>query len=353
MLRELLRNLNPTQFWIVVAQSDPNHGEILEIAKTAGYESILVSTNQAVKDDQVQGEPTFIIKKDDENAVQKTLDEFARDGRNDEYEKNTAQHYVLHMGKSAPTEQVKGHIYSSLLDADDIEDEANRIRQEARSGIKAVRKEVLEHFETQGAPAPTFHALEDIGEFINGRKVLMLSGASKKSWPNISPEQQDHIKLMLGILARHLDPEKYVIVTGGTDHGVEKIAHDVFGSANFDILGTITENTGGNEVSTHVKHLVFTGINWFGMARPVYRHIVEAFNGENITMGGGEILRDMIQLALRLNLRMHNLNGPDGASTAAAKDYPAHAFSSVRELFIRMGLDTTQLPPLAKNPEPS
>jgi hypothetical protein len=344
MLRELLRELNGSQFWVNVAQSDPNHGEILDIAKEAGFETILVSTTDAVREERVLGRPTFLVKEKSEQDVKATMAEFARDGKNDEYEANTAQHYQLYLGDFKPRQERKGEIYSALIDADDIADVADDMRREARAQARKVKEEIRTHFASRGAPAPRFLAIEELGEYLDGRKPIMISGASQKSWPEMAPEQQAYARLMLTLLARTLDPKKFVIVTGATDHGVEAIAHEVFGRAGFDILGTIVENTRGPEVSTYVRNLVFTGINWFGMARPAYREIVEAFNGQNITVGGGAILRDMIQLALKLNLRVHNWDGPTGASSDAARQYAAHAFRDVAALFERMGLDAAALP---------
>ncbi|MBC7794256.1 MAG: hypothetical protein H7Z43_11160 [Clostridia bacterium] len=345
VLRSLLRELNAAQFWVAVAQSDRNHGEILDIAKELGFETILVATSASVTNDEVLGKPTFIIKEPDDAAVDATLAEFARDGKNDAYEANSAQHYVLHLGSAfEPKEEAPGQIFSSLIDIDDVPELADDIRRESRAGIKAVKTEIKQSFEAKGLKAPAFHAIEEVKELFNGRKPLMLSGASRKSWPLISPEHKAYTKYLLTALAHYLDPSEVVVVTGGTDHGVEKIAHEVFGKAGFTILGTICENTHGNEIARDVGHLVVTGINWFGVARPAYREIVEAFNGENLTLGGGAILRDMIQLALRLNLRVHNWNGPEGASTEAAKAYPAHAFGSADELFTRMGIDAAKLP---------
>lgn len=345
-LRDTLRELNASQFWVVCDQADPNHGEICEIAEKAGFETIVVADDASVRADAILGSPTFLLKSEDRAHVAQTLDELVRDGKNDEYETNTAQHYRLHLGNFAPDKDRPGHYYSSLIDQDGIEDLTAAIRREAKAGIRAVRASVNEAFAAAGRPEPKFWAIEELHELMGDRSPIILSGASKKSMALIPEAQQQEIRELLEGLSQLLDPRKHVLVTGGTDHGVEKMAHEIFSRKDraFDILGTITENTGGNEVATSVGNFVICGINWFGMSRPVLKQIGQGFKAENVIIAGGKILEEHASLAMKLRVRTHLMDGPPGASTDLAQTYKAQAFRKLRDLAERLGLDIRGLP---------
>ena len=84
---------------------------------------------------------------------------------------------------------------------------------------------------------------------IKGKTPIMITGASKSNWPNITEEDQYNIKVTMQTLANILDSSKTFIVTGGTNFGVEKTMHEAVNRRNQNsnepmvLLGTLTMET--------------------------------------------------------------------------------------------------------------
>jgi hypothetical protein len=330
--KNLISELNPKRFWITIKQSDPNYADILNLSHEHDFETILIADKMS----DVHSKPDFILKAANDGEAQAFYDELVRPGKNDPYETNTAQHYRFHLGDGHLKNTREGFIYQTGLGSDDAEEMASDINKEARAGRKAVKVAIAQFFESEHKPAPKFIELEEMPSFLHGRRPVLISGASKKSWPNVTVENQKLVEDTLEKLMAHLNPAKYVIVTGGTDFGVEKIAHQIAARRGFEILGTISENTGPQEVSTLIRNFVPLAINWFGKSRPVLAEIVKPFNGLVLFQGGGAILKEEIELAVRLNVPMFLQRDPEGAAAEAAKQYPQHSFSSYQDLKDRL-----------------
>ena len=164
----------------------------------------------------------------------------------------------------------------------------------------------------------------------------VFSGASKKSWPQITEQNQLQVKESIEKALKNLDPAKHVIVTGGTEYGVDKIVHELASKMGFSMIGTITENTVAEEVSPLIKTYINTSINWFGMSRPVLEKIVQPHGGIMIVQGGGAILKEHIEVAKRLGIPSLYQLGPEGAGHDVALTHPEEAFSNSTELVSKM-----------------
>jgi len=190
-----------------------------------------------------------------------------------------------------------------------------------------------------------------VSETIAGKMPILITGASVKAWPNISKEQQDEIRTTMQVLVDVIDPDKAYIMTGGTNHGVEKQMHEVAHSRNLKksqklaIVGTLTEEAAYQDLASieenTITHAVVLSLNgkiakkWFDLPDTVLNVVAEQ-KGEMIAVGGGGIVRDMIQRAHNMNLGINLMNGPEGASTEKAQIMPDYAFSGAKGLIEKL-----------------
>ena len=190
-----------------------------------------------------------------------------------------------------------------------------------------------------------------VSETMAGKMPILITGASVKAWPNISAEQRDEVRTAMQVLVNVIDPDKAYIMTGGTNHGVEKQMHEVAHSRNVKqskklaVVGTLTEEAAYQDLASieenTITHAVVLSLNgkiakrWFDLPDTVLNVVAEQ-KGEMIAVGGGGIVRDMIQRAHNMNLGVNLMNGPEGASTEKAAIMPNYAFTGARGLIERL-----------------
>lgn len=194
---------------------------------------------------------------------------------------------------------------------------------------------------------------QKIEEDTKGKVPIMITGASKKAWPNILPKDQEHIALAMQVLANTLNPETAYIVTGGTNFGAEKTMHEAVHRRNLKseeqlvLLGTFTmeaaldgEKGVEKDTITHATVLELDGRkanNWMDLPDTQLVYTQER-NGHMIALGGGLVVSDMIQRAHNLGIDMHLMDGPYGASTDKAKSLSGnnYSFKTIEELLQRL-----------------
>ena len=192
---------------------------------------------------------------------------------------------------------------------------------------------------------------DKVANVMAGKMPILVTGASVKAWPNISEEQQDEIRTAMQVLVNVIDPEKAYIMTGGTNHGVEKQLHEVAHSRNLKyspqlaVIGTLTEEAAYQDRASieenTITHAVVLSLNgkiakrWFDLPDTVL-NVVEENKGEMIAVGGGGIVRDMIQRAHNMGLGINLMNGPEGASTDKATIMPEYAFEGAKGLIEKL-----------------
>ena len=127
------------------------------------------------------------------------------------------------------------------------DDGKKRFTDEVDKRIKAERKAKAEHLlDAIENKARAITDEEEINKAIEGKKPIMLTGASKNAWPDVSKEDKKYIALLTQVLADTLDPENTYIITGGTNFGVEQTMHEavhIRNEKNDDelvLLGTFT-----------------------------------------------------------------------------------------------------------------
>ena len=184
---------------------------------------------------------------------------------------------------------------------------------------------------------------EEVEKATAGKIPVMITGASKSNWPNITPEDQQKIALTMQVLADTLNPETAFIVTGGTNFGVEKTMHEAVHRRNelnpdnsMVLLGTLTmeathEESGGVEPNTitHATILEHDGRkaeNWMDLPDTQLEYVKDR-DGYMIAVGGGGVVNDMIQRGYNLDVNMQLMDGPYGASTNKSRSLAGNDYS--------------------------
>lgn len=194
---------------------------------------------------------------------------------------------------------------------------------------------------------------EKIEEITKGKTPIVLTGASKKAWPNILPKDQEYIRLAMQVLANTLDPDKAFVVTGGTNFGVEKEMHEAGHRRNeksdkdLVVLGTLTmeANLDKDKVEPNtITHAIvlktggnFTK-NWMDLPYTQIRYATER-DGHIVAVGGGSVVSDYIQVAHNSGVKnLHLMDGPYGASTDKSKSLNGngYSFKTIEELIQRL-----------------
>ena len=181
-----------------------------------------------------------------------------------------------------------------------------------------------------------------IAEAIAGKTPILFTGASKGNWKTISDENQDHIRVVTQALINVLNPETAYLVTGGTNYGAEKTVHEAVFRRNQEsqdqlvCWGTLTMDATHNETTgvmpntvTHIS--ILEGEDgrkvkgWKSL--PDTQIGLLGDSGEMIAIGGGDIVKNMIQRAHNLGVSMHLMKGPEGASTSKSHALVGHGYS--------------------------
>jgi len=233
------------------------------------------------------------------------------------------------------------------------EDGKPRYTKEVGERYRIEKQKAIEHLGEKIAFTGAITDIEGIEEATKGKIPIVLSGASKKAWPNISQEDQENIRVVMQVLANTLNPETSYIVTGGTNHGVEKEMHEAVNRRNkkaeeqLVLLGTFTleaTNDDTNEVEkdtiTHATILELNGRmanNWQELPDTQLEYAQER-GGYMIAVGGGGVVNDMIQRAHNIGVDMHLMDGPSGASTNKSKSLSGngYSFKTGEELLTRL-----------------
>ncbi|MCI5544495.1 MAG: hypothetical protein MR368_03365 [Azospirillum sp.] len=257
-------------------------------------------------------------------------------------EKETTFHKLLDTGKSF--EEIFKPKYSTENGETHYNDS---VWQRKNAEIKKLQEFLNSEISRIGAETD----FDKVAKVMTDKMPILVTGASVKAWPNISKEQQDEIRTTMQVLVNVIDPNKAYIMTGGTNHGVEKQLHEVAHCRNLKkepqlaIIGTLTEEAAYQDKASieenTITHAVVLSLNgkiakrWFDLPDTVLNVVAEN-KGEMIAIGGGGIVRDMIQRAHNMNLGINLMNGPEGASTEKATIMQEYAFEGAKGLIKKL-----------------
>ncbi|MBQ6992211.1 MAG: hypothetical protein IJN50_04820 [Clostridia bacterium] len=193
---------------------------------------------------------------------------------------------------------------------------------------------------------------EEIEKAIKGKTPIMLTGASKSAWPKVSEQDQQYISILTQVLADTLNPNSTYIMTGGTNFGVEKTMHEAVYRSNkkreekMVLLGTFTMEAEQDLPSiepntiTHATILQLEGRNannWMDLPETQLVH-TQKNGGHVIGIAGGAVVSDIIQRGYNLDMDMHLMDGPKGASTDKSRSLAGndYSFKTIEELLQRL-----------------
>lgn len=223
-------------------------------------------------------------------------------------------------------------------------EEAIRARKEAEA------RELIDAIENK---AGAITDADKIEEAIMGKTPIMLTGASMSAWPKVSEEDQEYIALLTQVLADTLNPNSTYIITGGTNFGVEKTMHEAVHRRNKQreeqmvVLGTFTMEAWKDlkegiqpDTITHATILQLGGRNannWMDLPETQLVHTQEN-EGYVIGIAGGSVVSDIIQRGYNLDMDMHLMDGPTGASTdkSISLEGNDYSFKTIEELLQRL-----------------
>ncbi len=186
----------------------------------------------------------------------------------------------------------------------------------------------------------SIHSVEAVTNDVIGDRVpVLVSGASKFGQYPASPEAvEGEIRALLG----DLDPTKTVLITGGTDLGVEKIVHEVARERGFKVVGFIQEGAIPGEINL-VNDVVIAGArNQWSDPLLAALNVIASSNGVALVVGGGGVVKEGINAAEQLGVNyflMRRGAGVEGggASGEMAAAKPDRAFRTAREF--RQGVE--------------
>lgn len=244
-------------------------------------------------------------------------------------------------------------LYSSITYS--TENGQKRFTDEVEKRIRAEKEAKVKHL--LNAIENKAGAITDedkIKEITEGKTPIMLTGASKNAWPEVSKVDKKYIALLTQVLADTLNSEAAYVITGGTNFGVEQTMHEAVHRRNeknddeLVLLGTFTMEAEkdikeGVEPNT-ITHATILKAgdgryvnNWMDL--PETQLVMTQDNGGYmIGIAGGAIVSDIIQRAYNRDVDMHLMDGPAGASTKKAHSYEGHdyAFVKIEELIKRL-----------------
>lgn len=261
---------------------------------------------------------------------------------------------VMQMAKEREEEHLPIENIEELYDVTyKTADGKARYTREVGEKYRAEKEKAIEHLGEKIAFTGAIIDSKMIAEATDGKIPVMITGASKGNWPNISLEDQENIRVVMQVLANTLNPETTYLVTGGTNHGVEKEMHEAVNRRNKSaeeqlvLLGTLTleaandaTNSLEKDTITHATILESNGrlaSNWMDLPDTQLEYIQER-NGCMIAVGGGGVVNDMIQRAHNIGVDMHLMDGPYGASTNKSRSLSGnnYSFKTGEELLKRL-----------------
>ena len=199
--------------------------------------------------------------------------------------------------------------------------------------------------------------LGKIAEATRGKRPIMISGSSAKHWDKIVAAGQDHtVRIVLDAVIQCLNPDAVYLVTGGTNHGVEREAHIIANRQNTKygkglvVLGTLTEEAANKDFNSvepnTITHAITAEVSgriakrWFDLGDATLGKIQDE-NGMLVAIGGGAIVSDIIQRAHNLGLPMATMANVEGASGDKSVELAGNGyeFTTAKELIINILLN--------------
>lgn len=157
------------------------------------------------------------------------------------------------------------------------------------------RTGLIDGLEKKGVRVLSVEEFQD--QVLKGRKLFFFSGASKFSGANVNEATLVvDVEKMFDALDKRGGPSKFVISTGATDYGYEKLIHQAAARRGYDIHGFATSMSSSNEIN-FARTVTILADDWDnGVPRAV--EVVKECGGKIIFGGGGGgVVKKAIQRA--------------------------------------------------------
>ena len=293
---QLLSRLDGEDFLIPVRVDDPNAGKIIEAANRLGLQTLmLVSSRNPLR--ATDYSPTFFAVLEDQGELEEMWNKLAK------VEDDGVKHLDLDFRK--PLTQPLSQQWTELaLNHFDVKHKLQRGLIE------------------RGIPEKS---LQDYwGSIFKDKIPVLVSGASEMSWPRVTEANKEKVRRAIIETLDTLDPSHVVLLTGAMNFGVEKIVHEEGIKRGFKVLGVMSELADLSQLGP-ITHASILGNSWSGRSRKLLSFI-KKMQGLVVFMGGGETIKEEIEMARQLKVAFHLMDGPEGSSTEAAKENSSHAF---------------------------
>ncbi len=167
-----------------------------------------------------------------------------------------------------------------------------------------------------------------------GRTFVSIAGAWRKRWVALDDAARASIVALIDQLVAGL-ASSAVLITGGTNHGVEGAVHAAARRHGAIVVGALVEASPIADLDA-IAAATLVGRTLYDKSAGLYRLLADVA-GSAVFVDGGNIVHDEIRAATNLRLRRLFLAGdPAGASSVAAARWPAHAFATAGEAIARL-----------------
>lgn len=170
-----------------------------------------------------------------------------------------------------------------------------------------------------------------LDQLVRGRLCLLFAGAWANAWRGMDPSQQRAVRNAIETALDGRSNDDTLVVTGGTQFGVEGIAARAARQRGMDVLGVLVRDLDPSCVGEgYLTHAVLLANTLYEKAAALYGRM-RGWDGGVLFFAGGPIVHDEVQVASNLRLRHLLMAGAGGASARHAAQQPNLAFRTGAE----------------------
>lgn len=213
---------------------------------------------------------------------------------------------------SAPKHYDEARVRAAAIEA------REQARLKLTDRLRQIRAEVLDE--------------ESVERLLTGKYCISVAGSWRESFSRLSDRERGHLTTQLRELVAGLDPERFVLITGGTALGVEGIVSREARARGFTVLGTpVLEQWDAPFEPGTLSHAYVIAQRLTDKGASLYRWMHE-HGGFCLFFGGGGIVGDELQIAHNLRLPYRVFRGVSGAAADHAELKPELSFAAVGEI---------------------
>lgn len=175
--------------------------------------------------------------------------------------------------------------------------------------------------------------VQHVNALFTGKVPILFAGGTSVSWDNVSEDDRQLIRRQLRQFLHHLNPKQTVLITGGTDFGLERIVHELVleekqKDRHFTLLGTLATDLQADfsTISKALTHAVIVNNTWYDLAPFILQKIAE-FKGIAYFATGGDVVKNMAQISKNLGIEYYLMKDAPGSPKASAELTPERGFS--------------------------